>query len=218
MARILIIGATGETGMRTVRQLKSAGHQPYGLHRHAGQAESLRAQGAVPVKGDLLTLQADALSALLMGMDAVIFTAGSNGGGDDLTDKIDGDGVVLTATAAKLAGVKRMLLVSAFPDAWRDRHMPADFEHYMFVKRQADVYLAGTDLEWVIVRPGTLTTQPGTGHVRLGLAIPYGDVSRDNLAAVLVRLVETPEVRRVILELTDGDTPICDAIAAARSF
>ena len=61
--------------------------------------------------------------------------------------------------------------------------MPPEFEHYLKVEWQADVHLAATNLEWVIVRPGTLTNAPGTGRVRLGLAIPYDEVSRDHLAA-----------------------------------
>lgn len=56
-------------------------------------------------------------------------------------DAVDGHGVVLATAAAATAGVRRFLHVSAFPDAWRDRRMPADFEHYMKVKRQADVHV-----------------------------------------------------------------------------
>jgi uncharacterized protein YbjT (DUF2867 family) len=91
--------------------------------------------------------------------------------------------------------------------------MPPDFEHYMKVKRQADVHLAQTDLDWVILRPGTLTNEPGTGHVRLGPAIPYGEVPRDDVAAVLAELVHATRVRKVILELTRGQTPIPEALS-----
>ena len=82
--------------------------------------------------------------------------------------------MVVASGAAAAAGVHRFLHVSAFPDAWRDRRMPLEFEHYMKVKREADVHLAATNLDWVIVRPGNLTDAPGTGRVRLGLAITYG--------------------------------------------
>jgi uncharacterized protein YbjT (DUF2867 family) len=145
--------------------------------------------------------------------DAVVFTAGASGAGPRQADAVDGQGVVVATAAA--AGVRRFLLVSAFPDAWRDRCMPPEFEHYMKVKRQADVHLAATDLDWVIVRPGTLTSTPGTGRVRLGVAILYGDVSRDDVAAVLAELVRRPQVSRVILELTAGQTPIPEALSRA---
>jgi uncharacterized protein YbjT (DUF2867 family) len=212
MAKILVIGATGETGRRTVQQLAGVGHKVLGLYRRPEQARELERLGAEPVLGDLVTATVESLAAFTQGIDAVIFTAGSGDGGDDLTDKIDGDGVRLAAEAARFHGVKRFLLVSVFPDAWRERRMPPDFEHYMAVKRRADVYLTSTDLDWVIVRPGTLTTEQPKG-VRIGLAIPYGDVSRDSLARTLVALIDTPSVNRVILELTDGSDQVGHALA-----
>jgi uncharacterized protein YbjT (DUF2867 family) len=73
--------------------------------------------------------------------------------------------------------------------------------------RSTRAHIAATDLDWAIVRPGTLTDAPGTGKVRLGLPIPYGEVPRYDVAAVLAELVHAPEARRVILELTSGDVP-----------
>jgi len=66
----------------------------------------------------------------------------------------------------------------------------------------------------VILRPGTLSDAPGTGRVAAGPAIAYGDIPRADVAATLVALVEHPEVRRTIIELTEGDQPVHDAIAA----
>jgi len=52
----------------------------------------------------------------------------------------------------------------------------------------------------------------GTGYVRAGLAIPYGNVPRDDVAATLAELIEQPAVSRVIIELTSGDAPVREAI------
>ena len=141
-----------------------------------------------------------------------MFTAGASEAGTKAADAVDGHGVVVAAAAAAAAGIARFLLVSAFPDAWRDRRMPPEFEHYMRVKRQADVHLASTDLDWVILRPGTLTNKPGTGRVSLGVAVSYGEVPRDDVAAVLTELVHASQVRRVILELTSGPTSIAPGL------
>jgi len=54
----------------------------------------------------------------------------------------------------------------------------------------------------------------GTGRVAAGPAIAYGDIPRADVAATLVALVEHPEVRRTIIELTEGDQPVDEAIAA----
>lgn len=48
--------------------------------------------------------------------------------------------------------------------------------------------------------------------VRTGLAIPYGEVSRDDVAATLLAIIERPAVSRVIIELTQGDTPVGESI------
>lgn len=212
MSRVFVVGITGATGSRVASQLRDRGDEVVGLHRRIEQAEGLRRQGIESVHGDLTIITAEQLAPAMKGVDAVVFAAGASEEGNTVADAVDGRGVVVATAAATIAGVRRFLHVSAFPDACRDQRMPPEFEHYMKVKRQADVDLASTSLEWVIVRPGTLTNAPGTGLVRLGLAIPYDEVSRDDLATVLAELVHASRVRRVILELTRGDQRIVEAV------
>jgi uncharacterized protein YbjT (DUF2867 family) len=215
MANVFIIGATGGIGSRLAVQLVARGDQPVGLHRRPDQARALEECGVRPVAGDLTSISVKELAAHFKGMDAIVFAAGASEDGPRIADAVDGQGVVKAASAAQAAGVRRFLHVSAFPDAWRDQRMPPAFEHYMKVKRQADVHLASTDLDWVIVRPGALSSQQGTGKVRIGMAIPYGEVPRDDVAAVLAELVHTPRIKRIILELTSGDTAVHAALAGA---
>lgn len=131
-----------------------------------------------------------------------------------MTDAIDGRGLELAVAAAQAAAVPRFLLVSAFPEAGRGKHLSDTFENYMVVKKRADVHLAESSLDWVILRPGTLTDEPGTGRVRAGLAIPYGNIARADVAATLLALIEHPQLRRCIIELTEGETPVFDALQA----
>lgn len=213
MSRIFVIGAAGKVGRLLVQQAAARGHRVVAMHRSAEQTPELSALGAQPVQGDLLQLQADALATLMQGSDVVVFTAGAGGkGGTAMTDAIDGRGLELAVAAATLAQVPRFLLVSAFPEAGRGKHLSDTFENYMAVKKAADVYLASSSLDWVILRPGTLTDGPGTGRVRAGLAIPYGEVSRADVAAALLALVEQPQVSRRIIELTEGYTPVFEAV------
>ncbi|BCQ35078.1 MULTISPECIES: NAD(P)H-binding protein [Erwiniaceae] len=213
MSKVFIIGAAGNVGRRLVSQLAQRGHQPVALHRHPEQGEELQKLGAQSAPGDLTRLTVAGLSELLRGCDSVIFTAGAGGkGGKETTQAIDGKGLELAVAAAQQAGVSRFLLVSAFPEAGRAKTISETFEYYMAVKKQADVHLAASDLDWVILRPGTLTDEAGTGRVNAGLAIPYGNISRDNVAAALVALVEQPQVSHKLIELTDGDTPVDPAI------
>lgn len=213
MSKVFIVGGAGKVGRRLAQRLSLRGHQTVALHRKPEQAQELQALGARPVLGSLLELDAAGLAQLMAGSDVVVFSAGAGGqGGMEMTAAIDGRGLERAVAAARKAGVPRFLLVSAFPEASRGKHVSETFENYMAVKKLADVHLAESDLDWVILRPGTLLDAPGTGKVRTGLAIPYGDVPRDDVAATLLEIIERPAVSRVIIELTQGDTPAGESV------
>ncbi|MQB07295.1 NAD(P)-dependent oxidoreductase [Agrobacterium tumefaciens] len=213
MTKVFIVGGAGKVAKRLASMLSDRGHQALALHRKPEQAEELATLGATPVTGNLTELSVAELADLMKGADVAVFSAGAGGkGGSEMTNAIDGRGLELAVAAAKEAGVRRFLLVSAFPESFRGKGMPDSFENYMVVKKLADVHLAESDLDWVILRPGTLSDEPGTGKVRLGLAIPYGDVPRDDVAAVLAELVDKPEVYRAIIELTEGGTSVAEAV------
>ncbi|WP_312320206.1 NAD(P)-binding oxidoreductase [Stenotrophomonas sp.] len=213
MTQAFIIGGAGKIGRRLAQQLHARGHRALSLYRAPEQAAELHQLGATPVQGNLLELDEAALAELMTGSDVVVFTAGAGGkGGPEMTNAIDGRGLELAVAAARRANVRRFLLVSAFPEAGRGRQVSDTFENYMAVKKQADVHLAQSDLDWVILRPGTLVDVEGTGRVHAGLAIPYGNVPRDDVAATLLALIEKPAVSRVIIELTEGNTPVREAL------
>jgi uncharacterized protein YbjT (DUF2867 family) len=213
MSKVFIIGAAGKVGRRLSSQLAKRSHQPVALHRKLEQADELAGLGATPVRGDLTKLSAADLAELMKGSDAIVFSAGAGGAGMEVTNAIDGRGLELAVEAAQTAGVSRFLLVSVFPDALRDEKRSEGFENYIHVKKLADAHLVASELDWVIVRPGTLSDEPGTGKVRANVAIPYGSVPRDDVAAMLVEIIERPENSRVIIELTEGDTSISEAVA-----
>jgi uncharacterized protein YbjT (DUF2867 family) len=129
-----------------------------------------------------------------------------------MTTAVDGNGPAKVAEAAKIAGINRFYLVSVFPEAWRDRGMGEEFEHYMVEKKKAETQLVLTDLDWVILRPSALTNDAGVGTVDLGLAKVHAEISRDDVAATLVALMENPAIARAILEATGGTKPIAEAV------
>lgn len=213
MSTVFIIGGAGNVGRALAAQLAGRGHRVRALHRSTAQAAMLQQLGAVPVAGDLVAMDAHALAEQLDGSEVLVFTAGAGGkGGVEATRAVDGAGLEKAVAAARLAGVRRLLLVSAFPEAGRGTVVSDTFEVYMAVKKAAEVHLAQSDLDWVILRPGTLTDAPGTGRINAGPAIAYGDISREDVAATLLALIERPAISRVIIEATAGDTPIAEAL------
>ena len=216
--KIFIIGITGGVGRLAAQRLLERGNEVGGLVRQGTKDAELEQAGAQLVTGDLVAIAHDDLAAVLRGSDAVLFTAGAGGkDGAEATTQVDGEGPPKVAAAAKVAGVNRLLLVSVFPEAWRERHMDDEFEHYMAEKKQAETHLVDTDLDWVILRPAALSDDPGAGKVDLGVAKIHVGIPREDVAATLVALIEQPLVRRRILEVTAGTTPIREAVDALTS-
>jgi len=211
---IFQVGVAGGVGSRLAKLLVARGDSVSGMFRNEEQRARVAALGATPVIGDLIRDSIDELARKIAGHDAVVFSAGAHGTGTENTTLIDGEGLKKAADAARQAGATRFILVSMFPDAGRDSEPREAFEHYMRVKKTADVYLTATDLDRVIIRPGTLTDGAGDGLVTAGLAIEYGDVKRDNVAAFIAAVLHTPELTRTIVELTDGETPVEEAARA----
>jgi hypothetical protein len=65
-----------------------------------------------------------------------------------------------------------------------------------------------------VLRPGGLTDDPGTGQVALERHVERGSIPRDDVAAVLVALLDA-DGDGTVLELVGGTTPIDEAVAAA---
>jgi nucleoside-diphosphate-sugar epimerase len=211
--KVFQIGAAGGVGRRLSALLAARGEAATGMHRKPEQAQIISQAGAIPVPGDLIADSVKELAAKMAGHDAVVFSAGAHGTGMDQTSLIDGKGLEKAADAAALAGASRFVLVSAFPESERGKDPNEGFEHYMRVKKAADIHLAHTELDWIIVRPGLLRDEDGDGLVTAGLAIPYGDVRRGNVAAFIDAALHEPGLSRVIVELTDGSTPVANAAA-----
>ncbi len=210
--RVFLIGAAGGIGRPLAALLAARGDSVTGMHRRPEQADAIAASGARPVVGDLIASSVDELAALFSGHDAVVFSAGAHGTGAEQTTLIDGAGLTKAASAARSAGVSRFVLVSVFPDAGRGGEVSEGFEHYMRVKKAAEVELAGSGLDWVIVRPGTLRDDAATGLVTVGPTIAYGDVNRADVAGVIDAVLHEPAVSRSIIEVTGGSTPVAQAI------
>ena len=203
---VVVAGGHGQVGLRLLRLLADGGHRARGLIRNEDHANDLRAGGAEPVLCDMEAL--DDLSGCCEGADAVVFAAGAGpGSGAERKKTVD------LGAAVKLmeAGVRRYVMVSAIsagrPDEWSDQMRP-----YYEAKAEADRRLAESGLDFTIVRPGGLTDDPGTGRVRVGTDLERGNVPRDDVAAVLLAVLEHPGSIGKTFELVSGDVPVEDAI------
>ncbi|MFE4830943.1 SDR family oxidoreductase [Streptomyces sp. NPDC056672] len=216
--RIVIAGGHGQIALRLERLLAERGNEVAGIIRNPGQAEDLRKAGAEPVVLDLESASVEEVSEALKGADAVVFAAGAGAGsGTARKETVDRGAAVLLADAAERAGVRRYLLVSSI-GANPDHRGDDVFDVYLRAKGAAEEDVRSRSaLDWTILRPGMLTNDPGTGLVSLARSVGRGPVPRDDVAAVLAELLESPDTTGLTLELISGTVPVAEATKAAAS-
>ncbi|MEU9199606.1 SDR family oxidoreductase [Streptomyces sp. NPDC048332] len=211
--RIVIAGGHGQIALRLERLLAARGDEAAGIIRNPQQSEDLRAAGAEPVVLDLESATVEEAAEVLRGADAAVFAAGAGpDSGTERKDTVDRGAAVLFADAAQRAGVRRYLVVSSMG---ADPDHPGDevFDVYLRAKGAADAYVrAQTALDWTILRPGMLTNDAGTGQVLLAASTGRGPVPRDDVAAALAELLDTPAAAGLTLELISGNVPVSVAV------
>jgi len=214
--RVVIAGGHGKIALLLERALATRGDAAVGLVRNADHVADVRGTGADAVVCDLERTTVDDLAAVLAGAHAVVFAAGAGpGSGIPRKDTVDRAAAVLLADAAEAAGVRRYVQVSAMGvDSARQAGPDDVFGAYLVAKKAAEDDLRARPLDWTILRPGRLTDDPPAGTVRLARHVDRGAVSRADVAAVLVALLDAPATAGRVLELVGGDTPIADAVAA----
>jgi len=198
--------------MRLIDRLTARGDQVRGLIRNPIHAADLERDGVAAVVCDLEAASEDEIASAVSGSDAVLFAAGAGpGSGAERKLTMDRDGAIKLLRAATSAGVPRYLIVSAVgaeaPPAGDDV-----FSVYLRAKAEADEAVKASDRDWTILRPGGLTNDPGTGLVQIDSAPFRGQVTRDDVAAVLARLLEDPRAARQVLYVNGGSKPIEQAL------
>ncbi|RWZ52266.1 SDR family oxidoreductase [Halobacillus fulvus] len=207
--KVLVIGANGQVGKHIVQKLKDGEHQPVAMVRNSDQIPQFEELNVQTVIGDL---EKDFESAF-HGVDAVIFAAGSGADtGADKTILIDQEGAIKAVDRAKHFGVYRFVMLSSMA---ADRpHLGTDgIKHYLYAKHRADEYLKSSGVPYTIVRPGSLTNEPGIGKVRLQDHInDFGEIPREDVAETIVHLLSSPRAENKSFDLISGEQPLEEAL------
>lgn len=209
--RIVIAGGHGKIALLLERLLADGGHQPVGIIRNPDHASDVEAAGATALVLDLEATAPATLAAHLDGADAVVFAAGggpNSGPARKLT--VDRDAAILLADAAQLAGVRRIVVVSAMSADSFEPDSDDGFQIYLQAKSEADAAIRARDLDWTIVRPGALTDDGPTGSVEVGETVERGSIPRADVAALLAHLLEAAAGIGKQFEVISGTTPIAE--------
>jgi uncharacterized protein YbjT (DUF2867 family) len=209
---VVVLGGHGQIARQLLALLAARGDRARGIVRNPAHVDDLRAVGAEGLVGDV---EAENITSLVAGADAVVMAAGAGpGSGPERKRTVDYGGAVSLIEAAKANGVTRYVMVSAMgagdPDAGR-----GPMHAYVQAKADADTALRDSGLDFTIVRPGGLTDDPATGRVDAAPSLGRrGSITRADTAAVLLAALDAPSSIGRTFEVLEGETPIAEAIAA----
>ncbi len=209
---IFVAGGHGKIGLRLLRLAAERSDTARGLIRNPDQADDLKAVGAEPVIADWE--KGEDITPLVKGADVVVFAAGAGpGSGPERKETVDHAGAVKLIEAAQANGVNRYVIVSSMgagdPASGSESMRP-----YLEAKAKADEAVAKSGLAYTIVRPGGLTDDPGTGRVQAAESIGhFGQISRDDVAEVLLAVLDIDSTIGKTFELLSGEDPVDVAVA-----
>jgi uncharacterized protein YbjT (DUF2867 family) len=168
---ILVVGATGLVGGTIARNLLEQGQPIRILVRPGSDYQPLVDAGAQPVFGDLK--DPGSLAPACADVDTVVTTASAGQrGGADTPHTVDREGNRHLIDAARTAGVRQFIFVSALG---ADEHSPIDLPR---AKAQTEEYLRSSSLPYTILAPN--------GIMDVMLPMVVGDPARSGLPVTLV--------------------------------
>jgi uncharacterized protein YbjT (DUF2867 family) len=214
--RVAIAGGHGKVARHLARLLSDHGDEVRSLIRNPDHGADVRACGAEPLVLNLEEADNVETAGAIDGMDAVVFAAGAGpGSGPERKWTVDYGGAAKLIAAAVAANVPRYVMVSS-QGADPDADGGDTFAVYLKAKGRADQELQSSALDYSVVRPTSLTDEPGTGTVEIGEEVKRGEISREDVAAVLHHVLHEPATVRRTFEVGPGDVPIEEAVALRR--
>jgi putative NADH-flavin reductase len=174
--RLLIIGATGGTGRQLVRQALEQGHEVTAFVRNPQRLKMEHTNLRI-VQGDVLDYAS--VEAAMKGQNAVLCALGHK--------RLFGPTTILSRGTANImrtmknCGAARLICESSLGvgDAVGRLGLPATLlfvplilPFYFWDRVRQEALIANNiDIDWVIVRPATLTNGPARGDYRHGFAV-----------------------------------------------
>lgn len=219
--KVFVAGGSKGVGRRIIEKLIADGGPDtsvVALVRSDEAVEALSAmEGVTAVQGDAFDYKT--VEGAMDGCDAAITTLG--GSTDDNDKRIDYDGNSNVIEAAGILGVTRVLLVTSIGcGSSKEAAPPAVFEilkEVLAAKERAENVLIKyyTNMNWTIVRPGGLKTEPMTGQAILTEnSKALGSIHREDVASLVVQALNSDKTERKILSAID---PSVTAAASAEA-
>ena len=218
---VMVVGATGSIGRIVVEEAVRQGYVVRALVRTPSKARKFPPQAEV-ISGDVT--RPETLTAAVDGIDAIVFTLGSDGAGKVGAETVDYGGVrnVLAALRPRTA---RIALMTSIGVTNRTGSYNRSTESHDW-KRRAERLVRASGLPYTIVRPGWFDYNKADEHKLVflqGDTRQAGDssdgvIARNQIAEVLVHSLSSDQAVRKTFELVATKGPAqkdFDALFAA---
>lgn len=202
--RILVVGATGGTGRQLVLQALERGFAVTALVRDPSRLTISHPQLTV-VRGDVL--DQGSVDAAMRGQEAVLSALGHKRYFSPTRILSEGTRNILRAMEAH--GVSRFVCETSLGIGDSAGRMglyytlftiPVILPFYFWDKTRQERIIAGSDVEWIIVRPGVLTNAEKRGRYRhgshIGSFLWTVRISRGDIADFMLNQLESDEYLR----------------------
>jgi len=212
---ILVTGGTGFIGPRVVHALRERDKEVRALVRNPSgkAATTLAAWGAELVRGDMT--DRESLRGAVEGSEVVVHLVAIRQGSGEQFRRVMEDGTRDLVAAAKEAGVKRFVLMSALGTTEETK----DLVPYYHAKWEEEQAVSGSGLEHVIFRPSFVFAKDGgilPTFRRLAKVAPVTPITGsgkqriqpiwiDDVAAYFAQSVDKPEAANGTFELGGPD-------------
>ena len=207
--KVFVAGGTKGVGRCIVDQLVAQGRQVVVLARNTEDCTALNAYSPqiTAIPGDAFVIKD--VEHAMDGCDAAITTLG--GSTTDTGSRIDYEGNNHVIESAGILGVTRVVLVTSIGCGTSKAAAPPTvfdaLKEVLLAKERAENILIKyyTNMNWTIIRPGGLKSEPGTGRAILteDATTAIGSIHREDVAALVIQALDSPNTERKVLSAID---------------
>lgn len=206
--KVFVAGGSRGVGRHIVDKLVANGSEVVALVRDDASVKELTSiSGVSAIQGDAFDYKA--VEGAMDGCDAAITTLGK-GNVAPGEKRVDYEGNSNVIEAAGILGVTRLVLVTSVGCGSSKQAVPESvlevLKDTLAAKERAENLLIKyyTNMNWTIIRPAGLKSEPATGNAILTEdCMAVGVIHREDVADLVVRTLESPFAERKVLTAVD---------------
>lgn len=205
--KVFVYGGSETLGEYILKQLDEKAHEAVTIARTENRAEALEQLGAVEV----LTAGEGSFTRALDEADAVIYITGASpGAGEDQDALVDHEAVVASLKKAQEQGIKRIIYLSPV------RLDESDESKKTGGKDEPEKWIEDSGFDYTVIRSVKRVGKPGHGKIDITDSTDEGngEIPYEDVAAVLVAVLENRNTIRRTFGVVSGETAINEALEA----